>query len=78
MSEKNFIVFAGSTYYPLPGWENFLGRYGTLKEACNAGRNEDRDWWQVVDLSINKIVEGGGGKAYTVGEYDIWKGEKSA
>lgn len=64
---KDFIVFAGSTYYAPPGWRGFYGRFETLQEACEAGRRVEIDtycgcgWWQVVDLLTDKIVAGEGG-----------------
>ena len=52
---KRFMLFAGDRHYPLGGWSDFRGSYGTCDEASDAAsqyRATDTDgrWWHVVDL----------------------------
>lgn len=55
---KRFLVFAGSTYYPMGGWEDLITSYDTLEEALTCSALSDEDWAEVVDLET-------GDRAYT-------------
>lgn len=57
---KRYLVFAGYNYYPIGGWEDFYGAFETVEEAKDALLKEKsyyREWWHIVDLEINQIVE---------------------
>jgi hypothetical protein len=65
---KRFLLFAGDTYYPGGGWQDFKKSFDTVLEAVKAaaGNTKDTDlkdnfwdWWQVVDLQTGKMVEEG-------------------
>lgn len=65
---KRFLLFAGDTYYPSGGWQDFKKSFDTVLEAVKtaAGNTKDTDlkggtwdWWQVVDLETGKMVEEG-------------------
>ena len=50
---KPYLVFAGSMYYPLGGWEDFRDSFDTYKEAeavakALGGTREDSEWAHVV------------------------------
>lgn len=52
-----FLLFAGETYYPLGGWEDYRGVYGSLDLARDAASKlEGYDWWHIVDASKGRIV----------------------
>lgn len=46
---KRFLLFVGRQYYPVGGWDDFVGSYDTLKEAEDALLGVRKDWWQIVD-----------------------------
>lgn len=63
--EKQFLLFAGDNYYPLPAWGDFKGAFSTLDQALShlhtlfKGRPHvfsDPDWIQIVDVSQLKVV----------------------
>lgn len=54
---KNFLLFAGSLYYPTGGWDDFVDSFATIEEAQAAGRKSKCDWWQVVDLATGKRID---------------------
>ena len=65
---KRYLLFAGDTYYPGGGWQDYKGRFKSRTEALRAAaggtRNTDLvtgswDWWQIVDQETGKIVEEG-------------------
>jgi hypothetical protein len=53
---KQFLLFAGDTYYPGGGWDDFVGDFETVEAARNAAAS-CRDWWQVIDTATMKEVE---------------------
>jgi hypothetical protein len=58
---KRYLLFAGMTYYPLPGWEGFIGSFDTADQAQAEGEKRQNqtaftDWWQVVDSTTGQIV----------------------
>lgn len=62
MTKPRYLLFAGSTYYPMPGWNDFVDWYRTMEEALEAAsyRTND-DWWHIVDTETPtpRIVEWG-------------------
>lgn len=60
----NYLLFAGSNYYPAGGWQDLQGTYKTLQEAlehtktiCRASWGSDPfDWYHVVEVSTLKVV----------------------
>ncbi len=41
-----FLLFAGDTYYPSGGWEDYRGSFATLESAVDAAKGWD--WYHVV------------------------------
>lgn len=46
-----YMLFAGDTYYPLGGWEDFKGFYPSVESAKDAllAMDYKPDWWQIVE-----------------------------
>lgn len=63
---KRYLLFSGSDYYPLPGWQDFIDDFTKLDEAIERGKEEKRGdfedylWYQVVDTKHKRIVAGTG------------------
>lgn len=55
--ENKYAIFAGDSYYPNGGWEDFRAAFETLEEATDYVRHfaSKADWYDVVDLS--KLVK---------------------
>lgn len=61
--EKPYLLFAGSTYYPAPGWQGLIGEFEDLEDAVKIGKQKAEyyfGWYQVVDIRTRKIVAGEG------------------
>jgi len=59
---KRYAVFAGRNYYPRGGWSDFQESFDTIPEArlaLTTGKIRKHDWWEIVDLTIGRIVEEG-------------------
>lgn len=56
---NGYILFAGCTYYPGGGWQDYAGNFWTLEAATSAAANLTCDWWQVVSLAELKVVASG-------------------
>lgn len=57
---KQYIVFAGSDYYPAGGWKDFKGAFNSIYEAkkfINAEEFQGNDWWEIVDVTKQEVVE---------------------
>lgn len=54
-----FLLFAGDSYYPSGGWDDFRGQYLTREQAERAAASIRCDWWHVVDLSSLSQVSWG-------------------
>lgn len=54
-----FVLFAGSKFYPNKAWEDFKGSYATMAEAYKGAAIErgSIEWWQIVDLETGLIVD---------------------
>jgi hypothetical protein len=63
---KRYLLFAGSTYYPDGGAEDFVGDFDSIErsefKAFEHDKNTDRrlDWWHVFDTQEKKICLQGG------------------
>lgn len=62
----NYLLFAGATYYPGGGWDDFRGAYEELQHAVDAGQGALTqsnsgliDWWHAVSIETGAIVERG-------------------
>lgn len=64
---KQFIVFAGPTYYPEGGWDDYRGSFEDEVDALRylATTDDPHDWWHVVDLHAGRIVERKEGRSGT-------------
>lgn len=56
---KRFLVFAGSSYYPLGGWDDMVNSFDTEKEALLFVTSIDESWYQIVDTVTGNILRGG-------------------
>jgi hypothetical protein len=68
---KRYLVFAGDTYYPSGGWNDFQRSFDKLEEAVKAmeyyrdigdiyednSGHDKKDWGHVVDTQSMTIVE---------------------
>jgi len=60
---KPFLLFAGETYYPKGGMNDFKGDFDSVLETqelfnknYNNGKYDSWDWCQVVDSSTLKVL----------------------
>jgi hypothetical protein len=55
---KRYLVFAGDSYYPGGGWEDFVDSFDSLDEAhaSAATAQEKSDWSHVVDTHTGQVV----------------------
>jgi hypothetical protein len=57
---KQFVLFAGITYYASGGWLDMQGDYADLESAWAAAQklmeSDWFEWWQIVDLYSGNIV----------------------
>lgn len=65
---NRYALFAGDTYYPSGGFDDFRKTYDTPEEAMQAGTYSSNefgyisysyDWYQVVDLNSLEIIASG-------------------
>lgn len=54
---KRFLVFAGDTYYPVGGMDDFLKDFDSMDEALKYLLNSDWDWAHVYDQQERKSFE---------------------
>lgn len=57
---NQYLLFAGASYYPSPGWKDFQCDFATLEEArvrAMAARRMGWDWCHIVDTETKQIVE---------------------
>jgi hypothetical protein len=57
---KRYLLFAGSAYYPLGGWDDFKGDFDDAKEAMARVAHLQDDWWHLVDIEEGKQIATGG------------------
>jgi len=58
---KQFLLFAGTDYYPSGGFGDFKSDHDTAMEAVLAAADLDdgHDWWHVVDSQTKGVVHSG-------------------
>lgn len=59
---KRYALFAGSSYYPWGGWDDFKKSSDDLEELKIKVPiyRSDYDWWHVIDLQTGKKVASDG------------------
>lgn len=56
-TNPKYIIFAGDTYYPLGGWQDYYGIADTIEEANIAYDNAiKKGWAHVLDFDTGKII----------------------
>ena len=58
--KKRYLVFGYDAYYPMGGWNDFIGVYETLEEAKENTKNTNDnkcDFYDIVDIETMKIVD---------------------
>jgi len=58
---KRFLLFAGSTYYPSGGWNDYLGDFDSTEAAkdfllSRSTSYSSFDWWHILDTSNRTVV----------------------
>jgi len=53
---KRYLLFAGSSYYPLGGWDDFKKSFESLDEARRYIPVVREDWWQIVDTETGQVI----------------------
>jgi hypothetical protein len=57
---KRYLLFAGATYYPGGGWDDFVGHFDDVEDARRKGNElcnqEWYYWFQIVDTTTMKVV----------------------
>lgn len=56
---NRYLLFAGSQYYPSRGWRDFIASFETKAEAVHEAAKGGEDWWQIVDLDTESVVDEG-------------------
>lgn len=54
-----YVVFAGQTYYPGGGWDDFVGSWDDPNDAIKSIATDHYDWIQVVDIKTGQIIHEG-------------------
>ena len=64
ITKGRYAVFAGETYYPDAGWLGHYASFDTFELARKSAEElvtvHHFDWWQIVDLYSQKIVDSNG------------------
>ena len=53
-----FMLFAGDTYHPAGGWEDFVGAFDTHAAAMEAAANVNCDWWHIATFDDGIVSSG--------------------
>lgn len=55
---KRYLLFAGPGYYPLGGWDDFIGSFDSEAEAIKyaLGDHLTQDWAHIADAEELTIV----------------------
>lgn len=53
-----FFIFAGSTYYPIGGANDFICSCATLEEAKERIANMTCEWWHITDENLRIVGYG--------------------
>jgi hypothetical protein len=66
---KRYVLFAGPTYYPAPGWCGMVETSDDLESLTETGKKKADDyygWWQIVDVTTDEgTVVAGEGEGHT-------------
>jgi hypothetical protein len=54
---KQYLVFVFDQFYPLGGWDDFVGSYDSIEEARRAALKRQIDVYQIVDGQTGIKVE---------------------
>lgn len=54
---KRYLVFAHYKYYPAGGWGDLVGAFDDVQEAIVAGRAQQKDAFEVIDLTTMKEID---------------------
>jgi hypothetical protein len=54
---KRYLLFCGESYYPVGGWDDFVGDFDTVEEAKSATAKAS-DWAHIVDTDTGERVGG--------------------
>lgn len=53
-----YFIFAGNSYYPSGGFDDFINTCLTLEDALELCANLSKDWWQIVRIAtVDGVVE---------------------
>lgn len=53
-----YFIFAGNSYYPSGGFDDFIDTAPTLEAALELCANLSHDWWQIVRIiAVDGVVE---------------------
>lgn len=61
-----FYMFAGSTYYPSGGTQDFIGFIfdptveGAKEQACHFFANSHYDWWELANEEMQCVYDNSG------------------
>ncbi len=51
MKGMKYHLFGGADFYPLGGWNDLLGVYLTVTDACiDVANKSGIDWWHIVGI----------------------------
>ena len=54
---KRYLVFSGSVYYPVGGWNDFKCAYSSIKAAEKRVKQDEEDWSHIIDLETGKEID---------------------
>ena len=54
--QNKYILFAGSNYYPLGGFDDLKGRFATVEDAKKHAQRAGYDWYHIVDAESLEII----------------------
>lgn len=52
---KNYIVFAGETFYSSGGIEDFFGSFASIQDAKDVLLHSSHDWWQICSFEDGRF-----------------------
>lgn len=57
MGSNAYLLFAGSTYYPLGGADDYIGHYQSVDEAKQAfeKHKDEYDWAQIAVIAMTEL-----------------------
>lgn len=59
---KRYLLFAGDTYYPAGGWDDFIDSFDSFEAAREDPKLVERSkygWWQIIDTVTMEQTDGG-------------------